>query len=313
MTFMLRIWEEAQKLVPRMSTIERESLAASLESQGQKYPVLCLPDGRIFDGNNRFEILGEKTRYEIVDVPEESALGLARSLNLARRQLSGDQLREAMESLKKDAALLRDKGWTLEKISSTTGVARSTLGDWFSNNSGFGNSAKDQRVSIPATQHEEIWRRVKLGETQEVVAGDFKVSQRVISNIFREQEAIHRELNQNEAERSLDQYKDVLTTKHAVLKQLPRKLQVPAADATMVKGLSLPQVRRLVEAKPGTAADVDAIAERILLQKVKDRAKNHDFVKLREACPWCTKPVEVITQRRMFALRRGQILETEKP
>jgi hypothetical protein len=309
--FKLRIWEEAQKLIPRISKTERESLAASLKAQGQKYPVLCLLDGRIFDGMSRFAILGEKTRYELVEVPEEVALGLARSLNLARRHLSGDQLREAMEELKKDAVLLREKGWTLEKISSTTGVAPSTLSDWFSNDSDLGNGAKDQRFSIPTTQHEEIWRRVKAGETQEAVASDLKASQRAISGIFREQEAIHHELTQTEAERTLDQYKDVLQMKHGVLKKLPDELQVAAADATMVKGLSLPQVRQLVEAKPTTAAEVDAFAERILLQKVKDRAKSHDFVKLREACPWCTKPVEVIAQRRMFSLRRG-VLESEK-
>ena len=312
MTFELRVWAEAQKLVPPMSKNERESLAASLESQGQKYPVLCLPDGRIFDGNNRFAILGKKTRYEIVVVSEEAALGLARSLNMARRHLSGDQIREAMEKLRRDAQLLRGKGWTLERISSTTGLARSTLSDWFANNSGAGNDGKDQRISVPATLHEDIWRRVKSGETQEAVASDLKVSHQTISVIFREQEAIHHDLNQDEEDRRLAQYEDVLGPKLAVLQKLPEKLQVPAADVVLMKDLSLPQVRQLVEAKPATPTEVNGVAERILQERTKRKVRRFDYVKLREPCPWCGRPVEVLSQRRMFALRRGQVSETEK-
>jgi len=312
MTFELRVWAEAQKLVPPMSKNERESLAVSLEAQGQKYPVLCLPDGRIFDGNNRFAILGKKTRYEIVDVSEEAALALARSLNMARRHLSGDQLHEAMESLRRDAELLRGKGWTLERISSTAGVARSTLSDWFANNSGAGNDGKDRRISVPATQHEDIWRRVKSGETQEAVAGDLKVSHQTISVIFREQEAIHHDLNQDEEDRSLAQYEDVLGPKFAVLQKLPEKLQVPAADVVLTKGLSLPQVRHLVEAKPATPTEVGEMAERVLQERSKRKERRFDYVKLSEPCPWCRRPVEVLSQRHMLALRRGRVSETEK-
>jgi len=81
-------WPELLKEFPPLSLTQMEALRESIATYGLKYPIKVLPDGRIIDGYHRWLILGDKTPYEVIDVDEETAIGIARVLNLARRQLS---------------------------------------------------------------------------------------------------------------------------------------------------------------------------------------------------------------------------------
>lgn len=86
--------------LPPLSPEERDGLAQSIAVNGVLMPILVDCDGplrRIIDGNHRKEIADE-LGYECPEVvhegEDEELRMLARSLNLARRQLNRDQKRE---------------------------------------------------------------------------------------------------------------------------------------------------------------------------------------------------------------------------
>lgn len=147
--------------MPPLSISEKALLKESLERDGQKYPVLVLPDGRIIDGYHRFQVLGEKAKYQILDVGENKALDLAMYLNVARRQLSYEQIREVKEKVKDLVIDERKKGKTQEEISKTTHVPRQTIYRWL-NNDAFARSGRAHTsIRIPTLAKETIAERAK--------------------------------------------------------------------------------------------------------------------------------------------------------
>src|SRR5436305_15199376 len=83
--------------LPPLSAEERDGLRASIALHGVLVPIMLTEDGRIIDGNNRKQIADELG----VDCPEvvqtglaeEEVRALARSLNLARRQMNREARR----------------------------------------------------------------------------------------------------------------------------------------------------------------------------------------------------------------------------
>lgn len=75
----VRRWDELCELMPPLSKAEYQALAHSIERNGVKYPILTLPDGRIIDGNHRWEISNGTAPYKTLDIPEEDGfvLGIA--------------------------------------------------------------------------------------------------------------------------------------------------------------------------------------------------------------------------------------------
>ena len=186
---MLKPFAEVQKLLPPLSTYEREQLKNSLIEHGFIQPILCVGD-KILDGHHRVEIWREITgeeppenRIERIDLDDDEAFAVAIKFNLSRRQLSTEQFKEI-------AKVLREQGKTQEETADILGVDNSTISIWENKNISNLNiqnayTPPDLRVSIPSQEYDTIYDRVKKGELQRQVASDYKVTQPRISQVVR--------------------------------------------------------------------------------------------------------------------------------
>lgn len=192
-----RPWSEMQERMPLLSRGERNALDQSIREYGVIYPVLTLPDGRIVDGHNRWELTGGDAPVKVINIAPASALVLGAALNLDRRQVTSDQRAEIRQRLaedrtaRKEAVIeLRQQGWTQERVAETFGVGRSTVSDWESDEpasnvgADIACAAPDWRVRVPHDEHAVIAGRHDSGESQEAIAADYKVSRQRISQII---------------------------------------------------------------------------------------------------------------------------------
>jgi len=184
----IRPWDKLQSMLVPLAKQERKALVASIEKHGVLDPILVLPDGRIIDGTHRWEISNGKASYTIVDLDEETAFTLGVTINIARRQMSPEQIKELQKRLKKDmetprkvALALRKKGKSQEEVAAMLGVDQSTISDWEKGmpimESHIGYNPLDLKVKVPKKEYEVIYQRVEAGETQTAIASDYKVSQ----------------------------------------------------------------------------------------------------------------------------------------
>jgi len=191
----IREWPEIVKELPPLSLTEMEALRESIMVHGLKYPIKVLPDGRIIDGYHRWMVLGEKTPYEVIEVDEETAHGIARILNTARRQLSAEQVKAIYDRIKPQALKFRKLGHTQQETAGHFGVSQNTVSRWEDKKKPRTNIDVDigskprrrgtPKIKIPRGDHEIIYDRWAGGESQEQVAADYKVTQKAISNIVR--------------------------------------------------------------------------------------------------------------------------------
>jgi N6-adenosine-specific RNA methylase IME4/DNA-binding XRE family transcriptional regulator len=134
---------------------------------------------------------------------DDDAFALGIGLNLARRQLSFEQIKYLREHLRTIALEIRKTGKTQEEAARIVSVAQSTIAEWetnIANNIGTDNACKppDLRQSIPKSEHKRIYERIKSGENQEQVAADYKISHQRISQIARLVEARENKPQQTE-------------------------------------------------------------------------------------------------------------------
>jgi DNA modification methylase len=112
--------------LPPLSTEERDGLRASITLHGVLVPVMLTEDGRVIDGNNRKQIADELG----IDCPEvvrsaldeEEIRALARSLNIARRQLNREQRRQLVAD-----QLRETPGWSNRRVAKSLGVDHHTV------------------------------------------------------------------------------------------------------------------------------------------------------------------------------------------
>jgi transcriptional regulator with XRE-family HTH domain len=171
------------------------ALEESIRRDGVKYPILILPDGRIIDGYHRWRIAGDECPYEVLNISEDKAFILGIALNLARRHLSFEQIREIHERLRHNKELrkqvaieLRKQGKTQAEVAAIVGVHPRTVDEWESDISNFKNenaNTPDLRYKIPKGAQEEIYKRYKSGESQKKLAVEFKISQGRVSQIVK--------------------------------------------------------------------------------------------------------------------------------
>ncbi len=181
-------WRLIEDLLPLLSTEEFSALEQDIEKRGVLYPVKVLPDGRIIDGHNRYQISRGEAPVEVVDVDEESALELALSLNLKRRHLSQDQRNELVREL-------RRRNYSQERVADLLGVSRATI-DLVENVNGINNDKNviakgppDLRIKVPKGHDEVIWQRAKREDvTYARIAADYKVTVGRISQIIKNYE-----------------------------------------------------------------------------------------------------------------------------
>jgi site-specific DNA-methyltransferase (adenine-specific) len=185
-------------LVP-LSEQEKKALAASIEKHGVLDPVLVLPDGRIIDGTHRWEICRQTSKeppYTTLHLDDETAFILGITLNIARRQMSPEQIRELQKRLRRDreeqiklALELRKAGKSQEEAAALVGADRTTVAKWEEGISdvNFHNTYTplDLRIKVAKAEHQRIYDRVKAGESQRQVAADYKLTQPRINQIIR--------------------------------------------------------------------------------------------------------------------------------
>jgi N6-adenosine-specific RNA methylase IME4/DNA-binding XRE family transcriptional regulator len=170
-------WKEICDLIPPLSAAERKRLLASLLKQHVDIPVITMADGRIIDGHHRWELAPDKCRIEILDIGEAEAFDLAVQLNIARRNLSPEQLQPLI-------GFLRGQGKTQAAVAEAVGVSQKTVSNVENtSDSKNTNACIDQRVSVPKQAYSAIAERVRSGEPQAQIAADHHITQQRVSQI----------------------------------------------------------------------------------------------------------------------------------
>jgi N6-adenosine-specific RNA methylase IME4/DNA-binding transcriptional regulator YiaG len=192
----LKPWPELQEALPPLATYEFEALKASIEAHGVLQHALVLPDGRIIDGYHRWQIVGDKLPYDVLDLDEQTAFLLGLAINSARRQMSPEQIKELRKRQKVLALALRRSGMTQAKVAGIVGVAQKTIDLWETTSISSATNAcspPDLRISVPKAEYETIYSRYRAGEPQSQIASDYKISQQRVSQIIRIVEARYRQ------------------------------------------------------------------------------------------------------------------------
>jgi ParB-like chromosome segregation protein Spo0J len=186
----IRPWPEVVAALAPLSGAEKEKLRRSLEAHGQHEAVKVLPDGRIIDGLNRWEICQENTHYVVLDISEDDAFELALDLNEARRQMSPEQVKELAKVRLAKAMERRSAGEiTQEQAAFEAGVTRQAISKRERGNiaTGCDVSSLDLRIKIPEAQHPVIFERFADGQTADVIAADFKVTPKRIRQVLKKE------------------------------------------------------------------------------------------------------------------------------
>ena len=200
--------------LPPLSPWEHEKLKQSIEDYGIFRPIVKDQDGSIIDGHHRMAIireLGLETYPEVIlhveDERDREGIGII--LNVDRRQLSPDQLKEFRTSQKKRYLKARKDGETQEKAAKYVGTTRNTAKGWESKDITNGEDTisnmepKDQKVKVPDEEHDAIWlRNIGNGEKQSDIAADYKVSQSLVSGIVKKVDRRKKKEADAEIERS---------------------------------------------------------------------------------------------------------------
>ena len=183
--------------LPGLNKWDRERLEKSIKEIGIQLPVTFDQHGRIIDGYHRKEIaeaLNVEYPTQIINIKDDSEYEkFAIDLNLARRQLSFEQISELRKQQKAKAQELREGGATQKEAAEAVGVTHKTVSKWENNEVGsnvlgYNTSQKedkppDNRIKIDKSLHDEIWERRQRDETAKDLAEVYGVSKRTISSI----------------------------------------------------------------------------------------------------------------------------------
>ena len=179
-------------VLPPLKQSEQEALAADIKANGVLHPVVIDEYGNILDGHHRYAIDHNAPTRVVSGLSPDEKVAYTIRANLARRNLSSDQIKEVAKQQKRIATDLREadpKKWTQKSVGALLGVARNTVSVWFSTNVNDDNTTKkptpDARVKLNAAAKEAVAVRVEAGESQEQIAADFGVCQKTVSNILK--------------------------------------------------------------------------------------------------------------------------------
>lgn len=192
MTVEPRPWDRLQDVLPPLSTYEFEELKNSIEQHGILQKMLVLPDGRIIDGSHRWKITKGKAPYDVLNLDEDTAFTLGVLLNVARRNMAPEQIREAGKHIKKLALALRKADKSQSEVAELLKIPQQDISYWeVEEKGGISNTntgkayIPDLRVSVPKIEYERIYERAKAGEEQAQIAVDYKISQPRVSQIVK--------------------------------------------------------------------------------------------------------------------------------
>ena len=177
-------------VLPPLKQSEQEALAADIKANGVLHPVVIDEYGNILDGHHRYAIDHTAPTRVVSGLSPDEKVAYTIRANLARRNLSSDQIKEVAKQQKRIANDLREadpKKWTQKAVAALLGVTQKTVSVWFTSNIPEYNASKtptpDARVKLNSAAKEAIAVRVESGESQQQVAADFGVCQQTVSNI----------------------------------------------------------------------------------------------------------------------------------
>ena len=188
------------QLLPPLSQDEYESLKEDVAKMGVLVPIEFDEEGEVLDGHHRIQACRELGITEYPRVirefkNEEEKRAHVWAVNIARRQLSSEQLKSIRNEQKKLAVEMRKNGLSQEAVGVILRVPRRTVGYWEQSNATIGNAANscisgkndnrpDVRVVVPKKEHSVITERYGNGETQEDIAADYKITRQGIARII---------------------------------------------------------------------------------------------------------------------------------
>ena len=182
-------------VLPPLKQSEQEALAADIKANGVLHPVVIDEYGNILDGHHRYAIDHTAPTRVVSGLSPDEKVAYTIRANLARRNLSSDQIKEVAKQQKRIANDLREadpKKWTQKAVAALLGVTQKTVSVWFTSNIPEYNASKtptpDARVKLNTPAKVEVVRRVDAGESQHQIAADFGVCQQTVSNIKRSHE-----------------------------------------------------------------------------------------------------------------------------
>jgi N6-adenosine-specific RNA methylase IME4/DNA-binding CsgD family transcriptional regulator len=189
----IRINPEYANLIPPLSKDEFATLKADIEKRGELIcPIIVDTSGNILDGHHRWQITEDwetppPTSVRHFDSEEEKQAFII-SVNINRRQLSGEQKAELRERLQRLARKLKEQGKTQDEIGQMLGVDRSTVSLWLADDISDVNPHKsniwlDKRRTVGKDEEDEIARQVADGRPQAEIAAEHKISQGRVSQI----------------------------------------------------------------------------------------------------------------------------------
>jgi len=203
-------------LLPPLGTEERNALAASIQAEGVRDPVVVDEEGNVLDGHHRLKVDPKAPQRVIRGLSPAEKQAYVFQANFHRRNLTHEQKRELLKAMKTIAFALRDedkKKNTQERVAMLLGVAQNTVSVWFSNIKD-DNAKPDARIKINPKAKPLIALRVQEGESLAQVAADVGVSPGRISQIVKaEQKATEQKEERQKAVRQLGE--DILGIRHA--------------------------------------------------------------------------------------------------
>lgn len=179
------------ELLPPLSTDEFASLRSSIKAEGVRVPIVVDEAGNVLDGRHRLKCDKNAPRKIVKGLSEAEKQAFVFQSNLARRNLSPSQKKDAAKTMKAVAKALRTenpKKNTQARVAMLLGVDQKTVSRWLdvrSNRQLPNASNPDARVKIPTKEHARIVARIEAGESQAQVAADYGVSQKAISLIVK--------------------------------------------------------------------------------------------------------------------------------
>jgi len=180
-------WPELENFLPPLASYEADELKKSIKEHGVLQEIFVLPDGRIIDGYHRWRYSNGKAPAKVLKLNESEAFNLGVILNVARRNMTPLQIRDAYKNLPKVVLALRKTGKTQQDVADITGVPRPTISKIEKRQAMFKTNnvceIPDCRVVIRKEEYEKIFKRSEAGETQEQVAADYKTTRQRIGQI----------------------------------------------------------------------------------------------------------------------------------
>jgi len=179
-------------LLPPLSTAEFDALKASVKAEGVRDAIVLDELGNVLDGYHRLKCAPNAPTRVIKGLSEGEKQAFVYRSNFARRNLSTNQKKDKLATMKKIAFDLRTEDArknTQKRVAALLGVGRVTVQNWFASEDNEPNVgpnirfAPDARVKIPPLEHRVITERVEAKESPAQVAADYGVTPQHVNRI----------------------------------------------------------------------------------------------------------------------------------